>query len=137
MIVQILADAGRIELDVKARAKADSYVPGATARVDVTVRDAQGKPTSAVLGYWGVDEALLALAPMTEGHERVFDVLGGGGDEQELSLAERVDRRVPLSRLNLAQEGPDQLLPDGSDRADAYVPTDASAVCRRPCPCPA
>jgi len=87
----VLVTRGRA-LEVGAQAAQETYVPGATAEVDVTVRDAGGKPTAAVLGYWGVDEALLALAPPTTGHERVFDVASVDADQGEHGLAEDADR---------------------------------------------
>ena len=59
-------------LRVLAEPDRPAYRPRETARVDVSVRDAQGKPTSAALGYWAVDEAVLSLSPPTPGFETVF-----------------------------------------------------------------
>nr|MDJ0975754.1 alpha-2-macroglobulin family protein [Planctomycetota bacterium] len=98
----LLVTRGRA-LEVEAKAAAPHYAPGATAAVDVTVRDKDGRPTSAVLGFWGVDEALLALAPMTEGHERIFDVLGEAPRAGLLRTAEGIDRGLPASREAIAR----------------------------------
>jgi len=62
-------------LDVRATPGRAGYRPAETAVVDVEVRDRRGEPTAAVLGYWGVDEALLALQPLPDGFEEVFDAL--------------------------------------------------------------
>jgi hypothetical protein len=101
----VLVSRGRA-LDVTAEAAAESYAPGATADVDVQVRDARGQPAAAVLGYWAVDEALLALAEATDGHERVFDVATPHARSTELALAEAAERGedVLLARI-LSQFG--------------------------------
>jgi hypothetical protein len=76
--VGILVVRGR-SLSVEAVVAGESYRPTETAVVDVDVRDRQGRPTAAVLGYWGVDEALLALSPWHPVTEEVFDVLPADG----------------------------------------------------------
>jgi hypothetical protein len=62
-------------LTVDAKPTKAAHEPSGTAHVDVTVRDSDDRPRAAVLGYWAVDEAALALAPMPTGHETIFDAL--------------------------------------------------------------
>ena len=70
----VLVSRGR-SLRVVATPSAEAWRPGETATVDVTVADRAGRPTAAVLGYWGVDEALLALAPAADPAEDAFDAM--------------------------------------------------------------
>ena len=85
-------------LDVRAVAVEDAYRPAETAEVDVEIRDREGQPSAAVLGYWGVDEALLALAPWPDGREDVFDLSGLEG-ESRAGLAAAVERGAESSFL--------------------------------------
>jgi hypothetical protein len=73
---QVLVRRGRT-LDVEARPDRDAYRPRETASVDVAVRDREGRPARAALGYWAVDAAVLALRGWPTGRETVFDVLPG------------------------------------------------------------
>ncbi len=73
---QVLVRRGRM-LDVEARPDRDAYRPRETASVDVAVRDREGRPAPAALGYWAVDGAVLALRGWPTGRETVFDVLPG------------------------------------------------------------
>ena len=67
-------------LSVELEPDADTYEPGGSARVAVQVRDHDARPVTAALGWWAVDEALLALAPMPDGHELVFASLPDAPD---------------------------------------------------------
>lgn len=98
----LLVTRGRA-LEVEAKTAQATYGPGAEAALDVTVRDHQGNPTSAVLGYWGVDTALLALAPMTSGHEEVFDVMPAKAKPLAYGLAAQADGRQPVAAAALAK----------------------------------
>ncbi|MFO0932509.1 MAG: alpha-2-macroglobulin family protein [Planctomycetota bacterium] len=89
--VAVLVVRGR-SLSVDARPAGDSWRPGETATVEVSVRDRAGRPTAAVLGYWGVDRALLALAPAVPGREEVFDVLPRGHAATDLAWATELGR---------------------------------------------
>ena len=89
--VAVLVVRGR-SLSVDARPAAESWRPGETATVEVSVRDRAGRPTAAVLGYWGVDRALLALAPAAPGREEVFDVLPRGHAAADLAWAAELGR---------------------------------------------
>lgn len=87
----ILVCRGR-SLRVTARPSAPVWKPGDTATVDLEVSDRDGKPTAAVLGYWGVDAALLALEPWVDGVEDVFDVLRARGSRDETPVATAKER---------------------------------------------
>ena len=89
--VAVLVVRGR-SLSVDARPAGDSWRPGEAATVEVSVRDRAGRPTAAVLGYWGVDRALLALAPAVPGREEVFDVLPRGHAAADLAWAAELGR---------------------------------------------
>ncbi len=91
----ILVNRGR-SLRVAARPSADAWRPGAAASVDVEVTDRAGRPTAAVLGYWGVDEALLALAPWEDGREDAFDAMPARADSEIGSVAATVERARPV-----------------------------------------
>lgn len=91
--VALLVVRGR-SLVVDARPGADSWRPGETATVEVTVKDHDGRPTAGVLGYWGVDRALRALAPWPPGREEVFDVGTGADDVAAVALA--TEQRTPV-----------------------------------------
>ncbi|MDF1702761.1 MAG: alpha-2-macroglobulin family protein, partial [Planctomycetota bacterium] len=97
----VLVTRGRA-LQVEAETPQDAYAPGAEAAVDVTVRDSEGELTSAVLGYWGVDTALLALAPMTSGHETVFDVLSAKPVPTAYQAALQADGQQSLPAASIA-----------------------------------
>jgi hypothetical protein len=87
-LTRVLVLRGR-SLEVEAQPRAATYRPGALAEVDVAVRDRQGRPVAGVLGYWGVDEALLRLAPWPQARETVFDVLppwGVGAEAAEAAV---------------------------------------------------
>ncbi len=88
--VRVLVARGR-SLEVRARAERDEHRPADTAAVAVEVTDRRGKPTAAVLGYWGVDEALLALAPWRPGREEVFDALPVSPREAVADLADAAE----------------------------------------------
>lgn len=93
--VGVLVVRGR-SLSVDARPAADSWRPAESATVEVSVRDRAGRPTAAVLGYWGVDRALLSLAPWAPGHEEVFDVVPVGSPIADVARAAELGR--PASR---------------------------------------
>ena len=76
-------------LDVDLSSKSSTWRPGSTAEIDVSVRDALGDPTGCVLGYYGVDEALLALTPMSDGYEDVFSVTGTDASDRALARTGR------------------------------------------------
>jgi len=61
-------------LSVAAAPERSVHAPGEVAHVNVAVRDAAGNPRAAVLGYWGVDAAVQALAPMPDGNEASFSL---------------------------------------------------------------
>lgn len=91
-LTRVLVLRGR-SLEVLAEPRAATYRPGALAEVDVAVRDREGRPVAGVLGYWGVDEALLRLAPWRTGAETVFDVLPPETvDARVVAAAERAER---------------------------------------------
>ncbi len=71
---RVLVTRGR-SLTVRAQATRDAWRPGERAAVDVDVIGRDGRPTAGVLGYWGVDEAVLAIAPWHESREEIFDLL--------------------------------------------------------------
>ncbi|MBI4863154.1 MAG: hypothetical protein HY815_23245, partial [Candidatus Riflebacteria bacterium] len=67
-------------LAVTVQADKPTYLPGEKAVVDLSVADATGKPTRAVLGIDIVDESVFALADFAPGLEKVYFAI-----EQELT----------------------------------------------------
>ncbi len=90
-------------LAVEAAPAQARYRPGETARLAVRVRDRLGQPTAAVLGYWGVDEGVLAIAPMPDGYEDVFDVLSSETTPDVRTLAAAKERGLTVDEAKAAR----------------------------------
>jgi len=63
------------DLNIGVNVGAQAYLPGASAHVDFTVTDANGRPVAAALGVNIVDESVFALQDMQPGMEKVYFLL--------------------------------------------------------------
>jgi hypothetical protein len=63
------------ELNVQAELDKKEYRPGKSAKVDLTLTDAQGKPTAGAISLAAVDEAVFAVLDQAPGMERTFYLL--------------------------------------------------------------
>jgi len=96
------------ELTVTTKSDRDVYRPGDTANIDVRTTDAEGKGVVSALGYWAVDEAVLALKNWKSGYETVFATLPAKASTTLTEAAESGSSRRIRSALGDIQSGTPQ-----------------------------
>ncbi len=150
------------ELDITLEADAEHYLPGDTAEISLTVRDAQGRPTRAQLSLALVDEAIFALRPDSApdmrahffGRKRPRDVVTAGFQgwsfrgttltlsadalqEMEKKLKDLVERQEQsLRESGSSSEGSDDFFADNPAGAERREADRAPSAAESPAPEP-
>lgn len=83
-------------LSVDIRPDRDTYAPGEGARIDLSVKDASGRPAVAALGVTIVDEAVFALADQQPGRAESFFM---AGDALTTATESEAGARLDLSAI--------------------------------------
>ncbi|HUG52990.1 MAG TPA: MG2 domain-containing protein [Vicinamibacteria bacterium] len=90
-------------LHVTVAADAEQYRPATRARVDVTVKDAQGRAAPSEVTLWAVDHGVLSLTAY-----RTPDVLGTVWVDKALQVLTEDSRQNVISRRVLVSKGGDE-----------------------------
>lgn len=100
---ELKVDDAAKRLDVTLRADREEYRPAAKARLDLAVRDRQGRPAPAEVTLWAVDVGVLSLTGY-----RTPDLLGSVWVEKALGVMNENSRQNLISRRAVVPKGGDE-----------------------------
>jgi hypothetical protein len=101
--VELRVDDAAKRLAVSVKADREEYRPASRARVEVAVRDPQGRPAAAEVTLWAVDYGVLSLTGY-----RTPDVRGTVWMEKALQVMNEDSRQNIVSRRALAPKGAEE-----------------------------
>jgi len=117
--VQLKVEDATRRLAVKLSANREEYRPASTAKVNVDVKDHQGRPASSEVTLWAVDYGVLSLTAY-----RTPDVLGSVYVEKALQVLTEDGRQKIVSRRVITPKG-------DAEAGDGTVNAQTSAVGER------
>ncbi|MGA7617739.1 MAG: MG2 domain-containing protein [Thermoanaerobaculia bacterium] len=116
---ELTVDDASKRLDVDVKANRDEYRPATKAGIDVTVKDASGKPAAAEVTLWAVDYGVLSLTAY-----RTPDILESVWVPKSLQVFNEDSRQKIISRRVLTPKGADEGGGGGQDGGPGMVRKD-------------
>ncbi|MGH9329510.1 MAG: alpha-2-macroglobulin family protein, partial [Vicinamibacterales bacterium] len=121
--VELMVEDASKRLTVNVKSNREEYRPAGMAKVDVEVRDNQGKPASSEVTLWAVDYGVLSLTSF-----RTPDVLGSVYIPKALQVLNTDNRQRIISRRVLTPKGTDEGGGGGDDAGTGSVRKDFRAL---------